>query len=117
MEKNGLGNEQLNEALAFTGFAKCEWGPDDTTCDRCKTPNRQLYFGNQNYWDSREGDYWCGECVMSLAIECQEINRDMESFDPAIHCNRCGVAPLYKEGCCEECYSRVLQELGNMGTF
>ncbi len=112
-----LGNDHLDEALVFTGFVKCEWGPDDTGCDYCKTPNRQLYFGNKDYWDSREGEYWCGECVMSLAMDCHEINRDMELFDPAIHCNRCGVAPLYKEGCCEECYSRVLQELGNMGTF
>lgn len=69
MKKNDLGNDQLEQALAFTGFVKCEWEPDDTTCDRCKASKRQLYFGNKDYWDSREGECWCGECVMGIYSE------------------------------------------------
>lgn len=42
------------------GFEACEGGPEK--CDRCSQVT-QLYFGDRDYWDCREGSSLCGECL------------------------------------------------------
>ena len=63
---NSGGLPLLSEALTGTGFEKCEFGPDNDPCKKCGKTKVQLYFGNRDYWDSREGDYWCAECLIEL---------------------------------------------------
>ena len=60
-------NALLSDALDATGFEKCEFGPDNDPCEKCGNKNRQLYFGNRGYWDSREGDYYCSACLIELS--------------------------------------------------
>jgi hypothetical protein len=54
----------LLKALDVTGFVKCEFEPDNHPCEHCGKKQKQLYFGNRDYWDSREGDYYCADCVI-----------------------------------------------------
>ena len=61
--------DELTEALRGTGFEKCEFGQDSDPCEKCGTKNEQLYFGNRDYWDGREGTYWCAACVIKLHEE------------------------------------------------
>ena len=42
------------------GFDPCEFEPDE--CERCKQV-KPLYFGDRDYWDSREGSHLCGDCL------------------------------------------------------
>lgn len=42
------------------GFEPCNFEPD--SCELCKNI-RPLYFGNRDYWDSREGSYLCAACL------------------------------------------------------
>ncbi len=76
MANNNQMDPNLLDALDETGFVICKFGPTShDTCDRCKEPNKQLYFGNRCSFDSREGDYWCEDCVIYLA----KINQDYEN--------------------------------------
>lgn len=64
--------------LEFTGFAKCEFEPSvNDPCEKCGAKKQQLYFGNVNYWDCREGDYWCAKCVAELF----EANSNPEEWE------------------------------------
>lgn len=64
--------------LEFTGFEKCEHEPSaNDPCEKCGAKNQQLYFGNVNYWDCREGDYWCAKCVRELF----EANSNPEEWE------------------------------------
>jgi len=75
MQNDDLQASELQDALAQTGFVRCEFEPSEhDTCDRCKKPSQQLYFGNRSYWDSREGDYWCEGCVIAEARIAQEFD-------------------------------------------
>mgnify|MGYP003436598999 CR=1 FL=1 len=64
--------------LEFTGFDECDFGSDLVgPCDKCRATHQQLYFGNVNYWDCREGDYWCANCVRKLF----DANSEFEQSD------------------------------------
>lgn len=81
---------RLMEALACTGFERCEFGPDGDPCDGCGKPGLQHYFGNRSAMDSREGDYLCSDCVIELheanqaALERYDLDGFGEEFVPAI---------------------------------
>ena len=58
-------NHPANASVEALGFSEC---CSSGECERCgKTAD--LYFGNTNYWDSREGDYWCGKCVLEMHLQ------------------------------------------------
>ena len=60
---------ELSGLLSATGFEICDFAPSaDDECDACDKPNKQLYFGNKEYW-SGDGDYWCLECITELKNE------------------------------------------------
>ena len=55
--------------------AICEWKPEpDEKCEAChkiiadlEPPlNEQVLFHSTNYWDSREGYYYCGKCYLEM---------------------------------------------------
>ena len=48
------------ERFKRVGFERCLFEPDQ--CERCRQV-RQLWFGDRDYWDGREGSYLCGECL------------------------------------------------------
>lgn len=50
----------MTEPYQHIGFERCHFGPDE--CDGCHN-HRPLFFGDKNYWDSREGSYYCAECL------------------------------------------------------
>jgi hypothetical protein len=56
---------RIVEAVKALGFEECESDEDDA-CEKCGKPCQPLYFGNADYWDCREGDYWCGQCVLKF---------------------------------------------------
>lgn len=45
--------------LAY-GFEPCEFEQDK--CEQCESV-AQLYFGDRDYWDNREGRYLCAKCI------------------------------------------------------
>lgn len=53
----------LLAALRATGFEAREEGG---TCEKCGNESTTLYFGNSDYWDCREGSYWCAGCVVAM---------------------------------------------------
>lgn len=59
-------NITIHAAAQKMGFEPCEF---NGVCEKCEKENQKLYFGNTNYWDSREGEYWCGECVRNMHIQ------------------------------------------------
>lgn len=67
---------EMLKALQLTGFVPCEYGPDDDPCEICGVSQRQLYFGNQTAFDAREGDLWCGHCLLAFA---EKLEDDFES--------------------------------------
>jgi len=67
---------ELKGLLDATGFSVCESGADE--CDKC-SKLAPLYFGNQDYWDSREGDYYCVECLRELKESNDSFSALMES--------------------------------------
>ena len=53
-----------NLILQHTGYIECDFGPDlFDVCDECKTVNIQLYFGDRDVWDNRDGCYKCIRCL------------------------------------------------------
>jgi hypothetical protein len=50
----------VNERFKEYGFEPCEGGPDK--CEVCSEV-KMLFFGDRDYWDSREGRYVCAECL------------------------------------------------------
>lgn len=59
-------HERLQIALQQTGFEPCEFETADEECEHCGSKRGDLFFGNRDYWDSREGNYLCGSCVIEL---------------------------------------------------
>lgn len=49
------------------GFVPCEFPTKGEECDRCHKPADELFFGNTDYWDAREGDYLCELCIREQA--------------------------------------------------
>ena len=62
-EANEVASAALLSALKATGFEACDGGG---MCEKCGNESVVLFFGNPNYWDCREGDYWCAACVIAL---------------------------------------------------
>jgi DNA polymerase III epsilon subunit-like protein len=62
----GTTSPSVESAAEALGFVACDFGG---TCEKCESEWGKLYYGNTNYWDSREGDYWCGECVREMHIQ------------------------------------------------
>ena len=60
---NEVASVALLSALKATGFEACE---DGGTCEKCGNESTTLYFGNSDYWDCREGSYWCAGCVVAM---------------------------------------------------
>ena len=60
------GKDILSAALEQTGFEWCEFPPDHDPCEKCGKTWVQLYFGNRNSMDCREGEYRCAKCVIEL---------------------------------------------------
>lgn len=73
------GVETCELLAASLGFEKCEFEPArDEECERCNKPNVQLYFGNRDYWDSREGEYYCIDCLHDIDKSNEEYCRAIE---------------------------------------
>jgi len=53
----------IEETLEKTGFERCEFDTNGDVCDSCNRKAEELFFGNRDYWDSREGEYWCMACI------------------------------------------------------
>ena len=51
------------QSLKLTGFQVCNFLPDQSQCEHCSRDYQQLYFRSTDYWDEREGDYFCADCV------------------------------------------------------
>ena len=47
--------------LTKHGFQRCEF--DDGDCEACKKQDQITWFRSENYWDCREGSYWCTACA------------------------------------------------------
>lgn len=58
----------LDDALRMTGFSKCKFGPDSEPCEKCETPQKQLYWRSVDPY-SQDGEYFCDDCVVSEAEE------------------------------------------------
>lgn len=72
---------KLKEALEITGYEKCTFGPDKDPCEECGTPNQQLYFGDRDYWDAREGKYLCAHCVIALKQYSDQLDEHIRSLN------------------------------------
>ena len=84
-EANEVASAALLSALKATGFEACEEGG---TCEKCGKESATLYFGNPDYWDCREGDCWCGACVLALnETNERDYTAAMESLDNNRHNN------------------------------
>lgn len=59
-ENGQLSAPSASRCYRAYGFDPCECEPDE--CERCKQV-KPLYFGDRDYWDSREGSYLCGDCL------------------------------------------------------
>ncbi|TWU51538.1 hypothetical protein [Rubripirellula reticaptiva] len=59
------------------GFEPCEYEPDE--CERCKQV-KPLYFGDRDYWDSREGSHLCGDCLDEQIAADKEYTAYMEEM-------------------------------------
>jgi hypothetical protein len=58
----GLTNKMI--ILRHTGYVECEYGPDpNDSCEGCKKSNVQLYFGDRDVWDGRDGSNKCLPCL------------------------------------------------------
>jgi hypothetical protein len=64
------------ERFKKIGFESCEFEPDQ--CDGCRQV-RQLWFGDRDYWDSREGHYLCGECLDERIAANEAFEREIEA--------------------------------------
>lgn len=42
------------------GFEICDFGPDNSTCDKCEVAHKQLYY--QGPRDA--ATYWCKDCII-----------------------------------------------------
>jgi uncharacterized protein CbrC (UPF0167 family) len=62
--------------LAY-GFELCE--TEMSACDRCQQV-KVLYFGDRDYWDSREGSYLCGDCLNERIAADKEYAAYMEQM-------------------------------------
>lgn len=54
-----LTDEELER---LTGYAICEFPPDDDPCESCGQSDKQLYF----HGPTDAGSYLCRECVVDL---------------------------------------------------
>lgn len=59
-----------NNDFSVVGFEPCESEPD--ACERCGEV-RPLYFGNRDYWEPRDGDYYCAECLQLLVDSIHDL--------------------------------------------
>lgn len=59
------------------GFDPCGFEPDE--CERCKQV-KPLYFGDRDYWDSREGSHLCGDCLDARIAADKEYAKYMEQM-------------------------------------
>ena len=54
----------VNAVVRRMGFEEVEYELDKSdVCDKCGEHPDRLYFGMRDYWDCREGEYWCFDCV------------------------------------------------------
>lgn len=67
-------NEQRYSAY---GFDLCYFPPGP--CERCEQI-KQLYFGDREYWDSREGSYFCSDCLDERIAADEEYVERMEQL-------------------------------------
>lgn len=64
LSKPEIASHDLFAISKQMGFAEC---CSSGECEKCGETS-ELYFGNSNFWDSREGDYWCGKCVLEMHL-------------------------------------------------
>lgn len=74
---NRLGVMSDQQEYNEYGFTKCVGEP--SKCDRCKQVG-QLYFGDSDYWDRRDGTYLCESCLGELITAA----KDFDKIDPDI---------------------------------
>lgn len=74
----------LQKAAEITGYVKCEFEPSYDACEACQTTFKQLYFGDRDYWDPREGRYLCAECVVELRQRMEYENERARNFYPGL---------------------------------
>lgn len=67
----------MTDKYKFFGFELCQFEADK--CERCGNV-AQLYFGNKDYWDGREGDCWCSNCIDAIIQENQAFLSYMSMF-------------------------------------
>lgn len=59
------------------GFEPCEFEPD--RCDHCSEV-RPLWFGNRDFFEPRDGDYWCADCIQARIEADEEAVRAYEAM-------------------------------------
>lgn len=59
------------------GFELCEFEND--TCEKCHTHVKEIYFRATDYFDNREGEYWCMSCIQEEIKVNQEYAAQMDN--------------------------------------
>ena len=67
-------DNSLVPILRGAGFEKCEFPPDEDTCESCKAPMKQLYFDGP----ADAGRYYCLSCVINEFIANKECDAQIE---------------------------------------
>ena len=67
--------KEAMEKYSHYGFTLCQCNPG--VCDRCKA-TAYLYFGNADFFDSREGDCYCGLCLDARIAADVEFTKHVE---------------------------------------
>lgn len=58
------------EVEKITGYNMCQFPAErGDACEECGTDEVQLYFGDADFFDGREGKYKCLSCLRRLASE------------------------------------------------
>ena len=58
------------EVEEITGYKMCLFPPKrGETCEECDADEVQLYFGDADFFDGREGKYKCLSCLRRFAVE------------------------------------------------
>ena len=48
-------------------------------CEKCGEHPQRLFFGMRDYWDFREGEYWCADCIVKRYEADQKWIKEMDA--------------------------------------
>lgn len=62
------------------GFEEVDYELEATdVCDKCGDHPQKLFFGMRDYWDFREGEYWCADCIVKRYKADQKWIKEMDA--------------------------------------